>query len=66
MPPLEADVAEAERLLDSVPVDYVLVDALAFVDMSRRYAQPVVTAFPERWRPVFRAGEDLVIYQRLR
>lgn len=64
MPPLEDDVAEARRLIDSVPVDYVVVDALAFVDMSRRYALPVVEADPATWEPVFRSGEDVVIYRR--
>lgn len=66
MPPLEADPDEARRLLDSVPVDYLVIDALAFVDMSRRYAAPVVAADPAGWAEVFRAGEDVVIYRRVR
>jgi hypothetical protein len=66
MPPLEADPAEAARLLDSVAIDYLVIDALAFVDMSRRYAAPVVTADPAGWLEVFRSGEDVVIYRRLR
>ena len=64
MPPLDANVAEARRLLDAVPVDYVVVDALDFVDMSRQYALPVVQADPSTWEPVFRSGEDVVIYRR--
>jgi hypothetical protein len=49
MPPFEPDVAEAQRLVDSVPVDYLIVDDLAFVDVTRRYVAPIVKAFPERW-----------------
>ena len=49
MPPFVPDVAEAERLVESVPVEYLIVDDLEFVDVTRRYAAPVVQAFPERW-----------------
>ncbi|HSV07161.1 MAG TPA: hypothetical protein VLI07_11635 [Candidatus Binatus sp.] len=49
MPPFEPDVQEAERLVDSVPVDYLIVDDLGFVDVTRRYAAPLVKAFPEHW-----------------
>ena len=66
MPPLEADAEAAGRLLDAVPVDYLLIDALAFVDMSRRYALPVVEADPAGWEEVFRSGEDVLIYRRVR
>lgn len=67
IPPLEADPNEAQRLLDSVPVDYVIVDQLVFVDMSRRYAEPVVRARPDQWEPVYRAqNETLTIWRRRR
>lgn len=52
LPPFEADAAEAERLLDDVPVDYLVIDDLDFVDITRRYAERVVLAHPERWRLV--------------
>ncbi len=41
-PPFEPDPSKADDLLRSVPVDYVIVDALDFVDVSRRYAAPAV------------------------
>lgn len=49
LPPFEIDAAEAERLLEGVPVDYLVVDDLEFVDVTRRYAEPVVRAYPDRW-----------------
>ncbi len=53
LPPLEADPAQAERLLAAVPVDYLIVDHLDFAAVLRRYAENVVTAAPERWRLVY-------------
>jgi hypothetical protein len=49
MLPFEPDVREALRLLDSVPVSYLVIDNLAFIDVSRRYGAPVVAAFPAQW-----------------
>jgi hypothetical protein len=49
LPPFERDVAEAERLVESVPVEYLIIDDLGFVDVSSRYAAPIVRTFPERW-----------------
>ena len=57
LPPFEPDVAEAERLLDSVPVAYLVIDELDFLDVSRRYGAPVVAAYPERWTLVYEAPE---------
>ena len=66
MPPYEADVAVAQKLLDGVPVRYVIVDSLEFLDISRRYADPVVQAHPERWTPAYVAPDRRVrIYQRV-
>jgi hypothetical protein len=48
-PPFEADAAEAQRLLDAVPVEFVMLDSLWFLNVSARYAEPVVRANPERW-----------------
>jgi hypothetical protein len=66
LPPFEADVTEEERLLDGVPIAYLVVDDLDFVDVTRRYAQPVVTAFPERWQLVHgNATSGSRIYRRV-
>lgn len=65
MPPFEPDVKQAQRLMDSVPVRYLIVDSLEFIDVSRRYAAPVVEAFPERWELVYSSAQKTsVIYRR--
>lgn len=66
MPPFEPDPAEAERLLDTVPVTWVILDELEFTDVSRRYAARVVEARPESWRKVYtsRSGE-VRVYRRV-
>jgi Predicted membrane protein (DUF2079) len=52
LPPMEIDPAHARRLLEAVPVSYVIVDELEFADMSRRYALPAVESHPANWRLV--------------
>ena len=68
MPPFDRDVHEAQRLMDSVPVSYLILDSFSAdtsVDISRRYAAPVVNAFPERWELTYSsAGGDSKIYRR--
>ena len=66
MPPLEPDVEEAQRLLDTVPVDYALVDELHFVDLSRRYAKPVLVGHPDLWELVHTDPRGVEIYRRRR
>jgi hypothetical protein len=61
MLPMEADAAVAQRLLDSVPVAYVVIDDLD-PDVARRYGEPAVTAFPSAWELVFDQGAR--IYRR--
>ena len=50
MPPLERDVDTAQRLLDSVPVRYLVLgrDVVA----TERYTVPVVQRFADRWQAV--------------
>jgi len=66
LPPFEPDPETADRLLASVPVEYLVIDELDFLDAARRYADPVVRAHPERWRQVYGgpAGGPR-IYQRV-
>ena len=52
-PPFEPDSAKACRLIEGVPVKYVLVDDFAYRDFSRRYALPAVENNPARWRLVY-------------
>jgi hypothetical protein len=41
------------RLLEAVPVSYVIVDKLEFLDLSRRYALPAVNGDPIGWHLVY-------------
>lgn len=52
LPPMEADPAEAQALLDDVPVRYLIVDQVRDVDTARVYGQPVIDHNPDRWQLV--------------
>lgn len=56
LPPMEANAARARQLLDAVPVSYVIVDELGFVDISRRYALPAMESDPADWQIVHSIG----------
>jgi hypothetical protein len=66
LPPFEPDPRRAQELLDSVPVTWLVVDSLEFVDVGQRYARPVPQAFPQAWRLVHAAGDSAVarVYRR--
>lgn len=65
MVPFEADPEDCLELLDSVPVRYVIVDSLAFIDVARRYAAPALALAPERWVLVHEdAPGDVRVYRR--
>ena len=66
MPPFEIDAGRAQRLMDAVPLSYLVVDSLEFVDVGRRYTMPVIEATPDRWEMVYRgAGGAPRIYRRM-
>ena len=52
-PPFTPDSSTANRQLDAVPVNYVLIDELRYRDFSRRYALPVVEQDKSKWRLVY-------------
>jgi hypothetical protein len=63
LPPLEADPATAQALLDSVPVRYLVIgeDVVA----SERYTRPVVRQFPSEWIEVHSTrGGHWSVYRR--
>jgi hypothetical protein len=74
MPPFETDPAKAQRLLDSVPARYLILDDGLALD-TRKYTAPLVRDFPARWRRVYsdsivtKSGavleERFQIYQRV-
>ena len=62
MPPLEQNVATAERLLEGVPVNYLIAGKYEF----ERYTMPVVGAFSDRWQPAYVASTgDWTVYRRV-
>ncbi len=66
LPPLGTDPDETERLLDSVPVDYVIVEDPKFYDLARRYTLPAIERYPERWKLVYTVpGSEMRIFQRV-
>jgi len=65
LPPMDADPAQARRLLEKVPISYVIVDELEFLDISRRYALPAMKGDPAKWHVVKTFG-DTKIYEHAR
>ncbi len=71
LPPLEIDSAEAQRLLNTVPIMYLMVDNGPF----HKYTSGVVKAYPAQWRKVFTSptgekslaldGGKIEIYERV-
>jgi hypothetical protein len=67
MVPFEADPKHCLELLDSVPVEYVIVDSLAFIDVARRYVAPALALEPESWVLVHEdVPGDVKVYRRSR
>jgi hypothetical protein len=69
MPPMETNVDAAQRLLDDVPVTFLIVDDLDFSThiATTKYLGPVVATYGDRWKNVFAVpGTATAIYQRTR
>lgn len=67
LPPLEADSNEAARLLDEVPVSYLIVDELGRPPISDYYAAPIVAHRPEDWTLVYTTPTGgTKVYERIR
>jgi hypothetical protein len=62
-PPMESDPEVARRLLDGVPISYVIVDQLPFLDVTRHFALPAVAKDPD-WRLVYEVNRTRV-YERV-
>ena len=67
LPPFDPDVERASRLLDEVPVRYLVLDQLGQPGISERYAAPVVAQKPADWHLAFTAPDGRTrIYERTR
>jgi hypothetical protein len=58
MPPYEADAGRASALLARVPVRYLIVDQLSFLDVGRRYTLPVIAREPKRWQLIYAVSDS--------
>jgi hypothetical protein len=62
-PPMDADPERARRLLEAVPVLYVIIDEFRYRDFSRRYALPAVEGDAADWHLVY-SIKNTRIYER--
>ena len=67
LPPLGSIPAEASRLLDEIPVDYLVLDELGRPYITEHYAAPIVAEQPEKWRLAYTVpGTGTRVYERIR
>jgi hypothetical protein len=71
MPPMEMNPATAQRLLDSVPATYLILDEFEFLkDLDNykagpKYSDLVPFAIPDQWEPIYcPESSATVIYKR--
>ncbi len=65
MPPMEIDPAEAQRLMDTVPVRYAIVDEVDVGEITGRYLAPAIEAHPDLWVLVYTVpGSNTRIFRR--
>jgi hypothetical protein len=66
MPPLEPDPAKAQRLIDTVPASYAVVDHLLMDDDFNRSFPSLVRSSPDKWHLVYLSPHgEFDIYQRV-
>lgn len=66
MPPLEADPLKAQRLIDTVPASYVVLDQLLMEDDFNKRFPGFVRNSPEKWRLVYPSPNgEFDIYRRV-
>ena len=67
LPPFESDPETERRLLDEVPVRYLVLDTFGQPGTTERYAAPVIARTPESWRLVFTAPDGMTrVYEHTR
>ena len=81
LPPFEADVARGQRLVESVPIKYLVIDSKTPlipsatssqaagrkpIDLTQRFAAPIVGAFPDCWQLIYsQPTSSTQIYRRV-
>jgi len=67
LPPFEIDPQTEHRLLDEVPVNYLVFDTFGRPGTTERYAAPLIAQRPQDWRLVFTAPDGMTrVYERAR
>ena len=67
LPPFELDRLKASRLLDEIPVRYLVIDELGGPHITERYTAALPGSQPEKWNLVFTAPDARSrIYERTR
>ena len=67
LPPFEGEPDTVSRLLDQVPVSYVVLDRFERPGISERYAAPLIAQRPQDWQLVFTAPDlETRVYARTR
>jgi hypothetical protein len=67
LPPFELDPNRASRLLEQVPVTYLVLDRFGLPGISERYLAPIITQKARDWRLVFTAPDSrTAVYERTR
>ena len=67
-PPRADDPTETQRLLDTIPASYAIVDSFQFSGggLSRKFTRPAIENHPELWRRVFQAPNEWVsVFKRV-
>jgi hypothetical protein len=65
MPPLERDPERAQRLLDSVPARYIVMDTTV-VNVARPYMEELLRWAHGRWKRVYEVPSgEVIIYERV-
>ena len=66
MPPMEDDPGEAQRLMDTVPVRWAVVDSADVGEIVSRYLAPAIEAHSEKWTLVYEPPDGLArVYRRV-
>jgi hypothetical protein len=67
LPPFESDANTEGRLLDEVPVSYLVLDTFGRPGTTERYAAPVIAQTSQSWRLVFTAPDGMTrVYEHAR
>jgi hypothetical protein len=67
-PPRADDPTETQRLLDTVPTSYAVIDSFRFSggNLSRKFARPAIENHPELWQRVFQTpNEGVNVFKRV-